>query len=137
MAASYSVYRRPPTRKLCLTPHSAINVSGAQDMHSITTSGHRIMQRSPSSDVAAAIGARARKALQQLQQMPLLLPSLIVAAALLALFVHLLNAQVLRGEKLREDQRAAATRPVSRVALARLQQPGNTLTVARQPLGQP
>lgn len=85
-------------------------------------------------DIAALLSKLGRRVLR----MPLLLWSLVVAAALLAFFVHLLNAQILRGEKLREEQRAAATRPVARLALAAdLEHPANALIVTRQPMTRP
>ena len=85
---------------------------------------------------SASMANTAARWLQPFLRMPLLLWSLVVAAALLAFFVHLLNEQVLRGQMLREEQRAAATRPASRVA-ANPQHPGNQLVITRQPMTRP
>ena len=107
-------------------------------MNISTTSAIKVFERRPSIGIVVVVEAAARKAVQRLQQMPLLLWSLVLAAALLAFFVHLLNAQILRGEKLREDQRAAATRPLQRVSLAAgMHQPTNALIVTRQPMARP
>ena len=77
----------------------------------------------------------AKRLARHVVRMPLLLWSLVVAAALLAFFVHLLNAQVLRGEKLRAEQRAAATRPSARLIVAEnVQHPVNALISSRQPM---
>ena len=64
---------------------------------------------------------------------PVLLWSLVMAAALLAFFVHLLNEQIQRGQQLREQQRAAATRTVPTAAAGQFQ-PVNLLIASRQPL---
>jgi hypothetical protein len=96
------------------------------------------LRRLQGASAAGEFWLAANRLAQRVLRMPLLLWSLVVAAALLAFFVHLLNAQVLRGEKLREEQRAAATRPAARLALAgELQHPGNALIVTRQPMSRP
>ena len=59
----------------------------------------------------AALGSAA---MQRARRAPMLLWTLILAAGLLTFFVHLLNEQVLRGQMLREEQRAAAVRPTPR-----------------------
>lgn len=88
----------------------------------------------------AGVAAIARRAVQPLMRAPLVLWSLVLAGALLAFFVHLLNAQVLRGEQLREQQRAVATRPAGRLAIAGtadgVQRPGRAPLVT-QPTTQP
>ena len=66
---------------------------------------------------------------------PVLLWALVVAAALLAFFVHLLDEQVQRGQMLREQQRAAATRATPPTTASTGQfQPVNWLVASRQPL---
>lgn len=62
---------------------------------------------------------------------PVLLWGLLLSVALMSFFVHLLNTQVLRGEKLREEQRAAATRPANRLALGGTLPPTNALSRQR------
>ena len=73
---------------------------------------------------------------QRLLQAPLLLWLLVMAAALLTFFVHLLNEQVLRGQLLREEQRAGATRTAPQAA-GNVLQSGNQLLVTRQPMTRP
>lgn len=88
-----------------------------------------------------SVAAITRRGLQQLVRAPMLVWSLVLAGALLAFFVHLLNAQVLRGEQLREQQRAAAIRSPGRLPMAGTadgsQQPGNALLGTRQPIARP
>lgn len=101
-----------------------------------TTVGSTVVRKSPAGGFAARLTAGIARWSQPLLHTPLLLWSLVVAAALLAFFVHLLNEQVLRGQVLREEQRAAATRPVPRAG-ASVQHPGNLLIVTRQPMTRP
>ena len=65
---------------------------------------------------------------------PMVLWLTIVAVALLSFFVHLLNLQVQRGEKLREAQRAQASRPATQQAA--VETPPNHLVMParRRPL---
>ena len=106
-------------------------------MNVSTTFGTSVFRRPLGAGPAAGLAATARRWAQQLRRMPLLLWSLVVAAALLAFFVHLLNEQVLRGQLLREEQRAAAQRPQPRPLAGDVQHPGNRLIVTRQPMTQP
>lgn len=102
----------------------------------ITTTIDAATFRRPVVTTLASLAALVAGLAQRLVRAPLLLWSLVLAAALLAYFVHLLNAQVLRGEQLREQQRAAATRPAARLALVAggQYQPANELLVTRQPI---
>jgi hypothetical protein len=102
-------------------------------MNISTTVGSAHFRKPP----AAGAAGIAKRGLRLVQGTPVLLWFLVVASALLAFFVHLLNEQVLRGEMLREEQRAAATRPASPAALAAARQPGNLLVVTRQPMTRP
>lgn len=103
----------------------------------IGTAAYRKPVRKPlGGGLSARVVNTAASWLRPLLRMPLLLWSLVVAAALLAFFVHLLNEQVLRGQMLREEQRSAATRPASRAA-ANPQHPGNLLVATRQPMTRP
>ena len=85
---------------------------------------------------SAGLAAIALRWGQGIRRAPLLLWLLVFAAALLAFFVHLLNEQVLRGQLLREEQRAAATRPSPRAA-NEVRHPVNLLVATRQPMTRP
>jgi hypothetical protein len=72
----------------------------------------------------------------------MLLWALILAAGLLAFFVHLLNEQVLRSQMLQEEQRAAAVRPTTRPVnslgpVSDRRHPRNVLVASRQSASMP
>lgn len=107
-------------------------------MNTTTTVGSAVFRKPFGAGSAPAWGAAAAAWVRRLQRMPLLLWSLVAAAALLAFFVHLLNEQVLRGQMLREEQRAAAMRPAVRAAAAvDARQHANLLLATRQPMTRP
>ncbi|HZF78463.1 MAG TPA: hypothetical protein VEZ89_01615 [Rubrivivax sp.] len=102
-----------------------------------TTFGAKIFRRHAlSSGRAAPALAGIGAALAWVRGVPVLMWSLILAAALLAFFVHLLNEQVLRGQLLREEQRAAAVRQ-SAHANGDARRPRDRLVATRSAAGMP
>jgi hypothetical protein len=91
---------------------------------------------------ASRLAALWPAALQRARRVPLLLWALILAAGLLAFFVHLLNEQVLRNQMLREEQRAAAMRHTARPvdslnAVSDSRERRNVLVASRQSASMP
>jgi len=109
-------------------------------MNSSRAYGSSIFGKAFGSGAMFCAPAVVKAALHAARRVPLVLWTLILAAALLAFFVQLLNEQVLRGEMFREEQRAGALRPAPRTAgsayvldVARdARQSGNLLVGSRQ-----